>query len=56
MKRENRQRREQSKDEQAKKDRYWDKIEAVKEAEEVLRDHFAAKQEKEYIMTQIKTR
>ena len=50
MKRENRLRREWAKDEEAKKERYWDKIQAVKEAEEVLRDHFAAKEEKEYIM------
>ena len=56
IRKEARLKRECKKDEQAKIDKYWERIKAVKDAEELLRDHFAAIEEKEYIINQITSR
>ena len=56
LKREARLRRQALKDEQTKEAVYNEKIESVKEAKEFLRDHFAALQEKEELLSQVQNR
>ena len=56
LKREARLRRQERKDEEAKDDLYKEKLESVKEAQDFLKDHFAALQEKDEMLSQINNR